>query len=125
MKIKKSILDTINYPTYLKYNGEEEVLSLEFFTNNIDIYACPSSLYTKVGHDPILELYVPFSKNHNYNEALAILKNGQNLFTNVHNRPRSKEDFNKFHNDIFYKKSLIFIIFLVKRVAYYVKIHYI
>ena len=93
--------DQIHYPEYLKYNGENEVISIEMFTSGIDIFSGPSSLYISIGQNTLDELYVPFSVNHNYNEAIRLIKSGVNKFASVQNRPRSIDDFNMFHNNIF------------------------
>ena len=96
----QNLLD-ISYPNYLKYNGEEEALSIKLFTHGKDIYSCPTNLYTKIGENTIETLYVPFSINHNYNEVIDLLNTGQNKFDSILNLKRSIEDFNFYHNNIF------------------------
>jgi hypothetical protein len=88
-------------PEYLKYNGEEESMSIELFTNGCDIFAAPSSTYTQIGKNNLEELYVPFSLNHNYNSAIDLLQSGNSIFSSVDGRVRSFQDFSLFHNDIF------------------------
>jgi hypothetical protein len=96
-----SFLADIKYPTYLKYNGEEESLSIKIFTRGVDIYSVPSDYYTKISDSLIGQIYVPFSLNHNYNEAISLLKSGVNSFENINGLERSVEDFNIFHNNVF------------------------
>jgi hypothetical protein len=86
-----------DYPTYLKYNGEEEALSLSIFASGTDIYCAPSQTLTKVGKSTIEELYVPFSINHNYNEVVELLHNGSNIFNDGSSWSRSVKDFSDFH----------------------------
>lgn len=86
------------YPTYLKYNGENEHMSLDLFTQGIDIFSVPTNTYTEVGLTALEEHYVPFSINHNYNEVVDLMHNGKNSYTDMSNRIRSVEDFSKFHN---------------------------
>jgi hypothetical protein len=85
------------YPTYLKYNGEEEALSLSVFASGTDIYCSPSQTITKVGKSTIEELYVPFSINHNYNEVVQLLHTGSNSFNDGSSWSRSIKDFSDFH----------------------------
>lgn len=87
----------LNYPVYIKYNGEEEALSLNIFTSGTDIYCSPKNTFSKVGISTLEELYTPFSINHNYNQVVQLLKSGLNNFTNLSNRARSVEDFCIFH----------------------------
>ena len=96
-----ALIQEITYPNYLKFFGEEEVLSAEFFTFGSDIFACPTKTYTVVGDSTIKNLYVPFSLNHNYNEAIKLVKTGINSFSNLTNKKRSIGDFISFHNNIF------------------------
>lgn len=87
-----------NYPTYLKYNGEEEALSLNIFASGTDIYCAPSQFFTKVGKPTIQELYVPFSINHNYNQVVDLLHTGSNMFNDGSFWSRSVKNFSDFHN---------------------------
>lgn len=93
----RSVSNQIDYPDYLKYNGEEESLSIDIFTSGIDIYSAPSETYTTIGKSTITELYVPFSINHNYNEVVDLIKSGSNKFLSTINRKRSIKDFLDFH----------------------------
>jgi len=90
-------LYNFDYPSYLKYNGEEEVLSLDIFTSGNSIYCSPSNIFTKVGVSTIEDLYVPFSINHNYNEAVDLLVHGSNSFIDLSNKIRSTSEFCNFH----------------------------
>lgn len=96
-------LNSIQYPNYLKYNGEEESLSVQAFVKGSDIFACPTRMYMKVGEDSITQIYTPFSVNHNYNEVLDLLNYGNNSYLIFEKTPRLLSDFNNFHNNIFNK----------------------
>lgn len=93
--------EEIFFPEYLKYHGEEEVMSLELFSSGFNIFAAPSTMYTEIGKNNLEQLYVPFSLNHNYNSCIDLLKNGDSKFASVFERQRTVKDFNLFHNDIF------------------------
>ena len=90
-------LYNFDYPSYLKYNGEEEAFSLSIFTSGNDIYCSPSNTFSKVGTSTIENLYVPFSINHNYNEVLDLLIGGSNSFVDLSNKSRSVSEFCNFH----------------------------
>jgi len=64
----------VSYPHFLKYNGEQEALSVNFTRAGVDIYSLPSQTYSNLGHRTIETLYVPFSINHNYNDAVEMLR---------------------------------------------------
>lgn len=98
---KTSILSNIKYPTYLKYHGEEEALSVKIFTSGTDIYSTPSDYYGKISDSLIGQIYVPFSLTHNYNQAIKLLKTGLNSFENINGLKRSVKDFNIFHDNVF------------------------
>lgn len=76
-------LQQIGYPWYMKYYGEEEILSVLCFTNNIKIDSCPNYFYQKRGSDTIKELYTTFSKYHNYNEMIYLFKNKKNKYIDI------------------------------------------
>lgn len=78
-----STLQSVNYPSYIKYYGEEEILSLLYFSNNIKMYSCPDKFYTKESSDTIKDLYTTFSKYHNYNEMIDLLKNQKNKYDSI------------------------------------------
>lgn len=84
-----------NFPVYLKYNGEQEIMSLDAFVNGIDVISAPSSLSSVIGINTLDELYVPFSLNHNYNAALTALQCGFNKYRDFNNKQRSLIDFEK------------------------------
>lgn len=110
------ILKALNYPDYLKHNGEEEAISLELFTKGVDIYAAPTSLCSIVENSTIEDLYVPFSLNHNYNEVINLFQNSKNRFTDIENRTRSVNNFSDFHGFDF--KQLKPLPFLTNDVEY-------
>jgi len=88
----------LNIPYYLKYYGDQEHISLDCFTKNIKIYSLPTNFYFYTGINTIEELYTPYSLNHNYNEALLLLKNGKNKFLDISNRDISYKNFLEYHN---------------------------
>ena len=91
------ILIRMKYPEYLKYNGEEETMSLDMFSANFDIYACPTEFFYLSESPTIGNIYTPFSLNHNYNEVVTLLNTGKNKFLFLGSRERSREDFEIFH----------------------------
>ena len=66
--------DNISYPHFLKYNGEPEALSINFLRSGVDIYSLPSHAYSSLDHKTLETIYVPFSINHNYNDAVEMLR---------------------------------------------------
>lgn len=104
---KTKTLKQIKLPTYLKYNGEEETISIEYFCNGIDIYSCPGQFYSNVGEHTLKKLYTTFSKDHNYNEFVNLFKFENNRYTDIKNKIRSIDDFCSWHNlDRAYLKPL-------------------
>lgn len=97
---KKETFNCIEYPYYLKYNGEEEILSADFYCNGIDIYSAPTNIYSIINKNEMNTIYVPYSLDHLYDESLSILFNQKNNFIKLKNK-RSFSDFEKFHNFIF------------------------
>jgi hypothetical protein len=97
----KTLKEKTKYPRYIKYNGEEEIISAELFTNGIDIFSAPSDTYSTIGDSTLESLYVPFSLNHNYNSAIELFKTGKNSFISLLDGVRSIDEFNKYHNDVF------------------------
>lgn len=108
--------EDILFPIYLKYRGEEEVISAELFTSGIDIFSAPSSMYTEIGKNNLEQLYVPFSLNHNYNSCIDLLANGDSKFASLFDRERTIKEFNLFHGNIF--KTLSKLPFQTNDVAY-------
>lgn len=76
-------LQQIGYPWYMKYYGEEETLSILYFANNIKMYACPDTFYSKENEDTIKELYTTFSKYHNYNQMIDLFKKQKNKYEDI------------------------------------------
>jgi hypothetical protein len=94
---KKIFQFHMKYPEYLKYNGEEEVISLDMFSANFDIYSCPTKFFSLSESPTIGKIYTPFSLNHNYNEVVDLLNTGKSKFLFIGARKRSREDFETFH----------------------------
>ncbi len=76
-------LRNIGYPSYLKYYGEEEVLSLMYHANNIKVFCCPDNFYKKEGLNNLETLYTVFSKYHNYNQMIKLIKNEKNDYIDI------------------------------------------
>lgn len=70
----------IGLPKYIKYDGEEEILSMKYFINNLNIYAVPTETYSYSCETSIKNLYTPFQTGHKYNEAIDLIKRGYNSF---------------------------------------------
>jgi hypothetical protein len=94
---KTDLIKSIEYPYYLKFNGEEELLSLQFFINKIDIFSVPKDQLSYEKNQPILNTYVPFSLNHNYNEVINLFKYNKNNYFDLKNNIDIL-NFNNFHN---------------------------
>jgi hypothetical protein len=72
----KSILDI----SFLKYNGEEVMLSLSCKENGLKVYSLPTDSVSVLDIDLEEHDYIPFSKNHNYNLVIDTVQNGSNRF---------------------------------------------
>lgn len=106
---KTDVLKSVEFPEYLKYNGEEEVLSLRYWSQGTDIYAAPTSIYSKPFPNTIETLYTPFSKDHFYNEAVSLMTTGKNNFDDISNNTRNHVDFSNYHKlDLLELKKLPF-----------------
>jgi len=72
-------------PRYLKYSGFEEVFSLQCFEKGIDIFSCPSDMYTEdlVNGFNDYDTYVPFSRIHNYNQVIKLFQSGSNDYVTI------------------------------------------
>jgi hypothetical protein len=93
---KSEVWKTVQYPYELKFNGEEELLSLNFFKKGFDIYCGPSTLYTDLKLRTLEHIYVPFSKDHNYNTFVEQLSGAKSkVSVGVQ---RTSADFLNFHN---------------------------
>jgi hypothetical protein len=88
----------IHMPVYLKYNGEEEVVSLSIISNGRDIYSVPFNTYTDSNFRSLERLYTPFSLDHNYNTFVKIIKNPSNAkWRDIIGDPSKVSDFLEFH----------------------------
>lgn len=113
---KRSTMSKIDYPYYMKYNGEEEVVSALFYCSGVDIYSAPTKIYSKIGDSPVEHLYVPFSLDHLYNDSMELLITGKNKYS-IPNTIRTIDDFEKFHKFVF-KDNLVPLPFLNNDVEY-------
>jgi len=85
-------------PTYLKCAGFEEIFSLQSFEKGVDIFSCPSNLYTQdlVNGFKDYDAYVPFSRVHNYNQVIKLFSSGFNDYIRVDKY--IIDSFIEFHN---------------------------
>lgn len=81
----KEVWNSFEYPYYLKYNGEEEMLSLELFLAGKGIFSAPSRTYEDLGLRTIESVYTPFSKDHNYNLVIDAIRTRGTSFMQFHN----------------------------------------
>jgi hypothetical protein len=91
----RRIWNSISYPYQLKYNGEEEMMSLDFYRAGKNIYSAPSNIYQDLGLRTLDNLYLPFSKNHGYNSVVDSLMSGSDESNK--NFTRTRSDFFTFH----------------------------
>ena len=63
----------IEYPKYLKYNGEEESISIDMINNGIKMYNFPDE-YLSIHRYDLEKEYTPFSLSHNYNKFVELYK---------------------------------------------------
>jgi hypothetical protein len=92
----KNVWNKFSYPYQLKYNGEQEMLSLNIFRSGVDIYSAPTNLYEDLGLRTIENLYVPFSKDHKYNDVIDEFYRRDRDQYMIYSR--WKEEFLKIHN---------------------------
>lgn len=78
--MRDSRLGGYSFPIWLKYYGEEELLSLQYFKDSVDIFSCPENIIKSSKYTTLEDFnyYITFSKNHNYNQVLSLFKNGVN-----------------------------------------------
>ena len=89
------VWNSIVYPYYLKYNGEEEKLSLDFFRSGVDIVSVPKNTYIDLGLRVIEKSYVPFSRDHNYNLVVTdLIKEDTSISDGFR---RTRDSFLNFH----------------------------
>jgi hypothetical protein len=83
---RTELLKNMNYPSRLKYYGEEEMFSINVMDSNIDIYNAPGDLYTDLGARTIENMYTTFSKYHNFNNVHRAINSGKAAnFVKYHN----------------------------------------
>tara|TARA_R110001606_G_scaffold17539_1_gene67854 strand:- start:1917 stop:2768 length:852 start_codon:yes stop_codon:yes gene_type:complete len=71
------VFNITRFPTYMKYFGEEEMISLDLFFKGIPIYSCPSGYYSDNNERSIEKLYVPFSIEHHYNSFIDFINDAE------------------------------------------------
>ena len=68
------------YPNDLKYFGEDEMLSLNLFNKNVEIFSLPSGLYKDLLVRSLENSYTTFSLEHNYNLVIEKYKKAPEEF---------------------------------------------
>lgn len=113
---KNSFFGSYNFPSWLKYYGEEELLSLQYFKDKIEIFSCPNTVVQSSVYSTIEDFnyYITFSKYHNYNEVISLFKNGINNIDQIDDDIIT--NFNDFHNFDF--SSLSYLPFSTNDVEY-------
>jgi hypothetical protein len=90
------VWNSISYPYYLKYRGEEEMLSLDFFRSGKDIFSSTAGTYKDLKQRVLEKTYLPFSKEHNYNRVVeALTSNGTDRDNGF---SRTRDSFLEFHD---------------------------
>jgi hypothetical protein len=69
---KTSTLKPVSYPIYVKYLGEDELLSFRCFEKGYTVYNAPSSLGSDLNQRTIENKYRTFSIEHKYGKVLDI-----------------------------------------------------
>ena len=96
------------YPKNVKYHGEEEMLSLNFFNKKIDIFSGPSNLYEDLLLRTIETEYAPFSIEHGYNEVIECLTKNSFKFLKFHGIESSSLNKLPYNpNDVSYNPNLL------------------
>lgn len=107
----------IHMPVYLKYNGEEEVMSLSIISNGREIYSVPFNTYMDSNFRAFETLYSPFSLDHNYNVFVKIIKDPSNIkWKDIVGDPLKVLEFLDFHG--IGKESINYLPFLNNDVDY-------
>lgn len=70
---KTSTLKPVNYPIYVKYLGEDELLSFRCFEKGYTVYNAPSSLGSDLKERTLENKYRTFSIEHRYGRVLDII----------------------------------------------------
>jgi hypothetical protein len=63
-----------SYPDTLKYFGEDEMISLNLFNKNIEVFSFPSAIYKDLKIRSMENSYTAFSLEHNYNLVIEEYK---------------------------------------------------
>lgn len=89
---KKETIRKLEFPIWMKYLGEEEMLSLDAFIKDITIYSAPLETYNDNYERNLENLYSPFSIEHYYNTFID--------YINDERLPEHKKvlDFFRFHH---------------------------
>jgi hypothetical protein len=85
-------------PSYLKYYGFEEIMSVQLYSKGVPIYSTPTDLYYVLPYNQLedFNIYVPFSKTHNYNEVIELFQNNKNKYIEINSQQILR--FSQYHN---------------------------
>lgn len=116
---KASAWRNVQYPTFLKYAGEQEFLSIAFLSQGLEIYSMPSQNMQDSKERSIEKKYCIWSREHNYNIVAEILRmetleefglnwDGWNAFMNSFNLdPNTIKSLPYQTNDVAYDPTAI------------------
>lgn len=104
---QSELIRSVTYPGQLKYNGEQEVYSIHLLAHEIDIYSGPEKLYKDMGIRTIENLYLPFSKDHNYGRVYQKLNHAvSSKFVSYHKIDVSSiKPLPDYNNDVEYSQD--------------------
>lgn len=89
--IKKSDLKHIGYPSFLKFYGENEDLSIRLYCNDFHIKGSINEILIP-GEKEIYD-YLHFSKTHKFYEVENLYKNGFNSYFDIRNCQKKFNDY--------------------------------
>jgi hypothetical protein len=70
----REAFNSIEYPEFLKYAGEQEYLSMAFLSQGYEIHSMPTHLISDSKERSIETKYCTWSREHNYNVVVGIIK---------------------------------------------------
>jgi hypothetical protein len=90
-------------PQDIKYNGEEELMSLFLYNIKVKIFSSPSGFYQDLKARTIENKYSPFSLNHNYNLMIDQYRKASDEFLSMHGiQAKDLYDLPYPNNDVLY-----------------------
>lgn len=79
--IKRSVIDSIQYPDYLRLMGEEQDVSIKLYAKGFKVFGGIDNII-QLGEEKELD-YIPFSKTHNYDQVVSLYENAKNNFIDL------------------------------------------